>query len=208
MVPSASSPTQGPAFGLIVPGKPLRTDFVAVDATKYALSFALDIPLQTVREIVMMKLPQFDLPSGHGVLCYWQITAQLGAETRSTGFELLGALADSQPTAIFQTGWSEHDQVAELSSSGAALQVSIGVSLESLSNIQNLGNAADKVQQGKLYVAQKVAEDLFKYMLSFDTGASGGDSVVVPKNIFDRWFQRFKTRFQRDPNFFLRNSES
>jgi hypothetical protein len=229
-------------FGLIVPGKPMRTDFVAIDATKYGLSFFLDVPVTTIRELVLFKMPQFDLPAGYGVLCYWQITAvataaaapcttMMVSDPRSTGFELLGALTDAQPSAIFQTGWSEHEQVAELTAavaaaansadfsyfSGAALapmqlQVSIGLSLESLANIQNLGDTVvDRVQQGKLYVAQKVAEDLFQFMLSFDTGHGGNQQgnnnamMVVPKNIFDRWFQRFKNRFQRDPNFFLRH---
>jgi Protein of unknown function (DUF775) len=213
MAAAAATP---PAFGLIVPGKPLRTDFVAIDATKYALSFVLDVPLSTVRELVLFKMPSFAFPPGYGVLCYWQITAQtasgFGGETRSTGFEMFGALADAQPSAIFQTGWSEHEQLAELMAAatsagpGTVLQVSIGVSLESLANIQNLGDAADRVQQGKLYVAQKVAEDLFQFMLSFDTGTADNQAMmVVPKNIFDRWFQRFKSRFQRDPNFFLRH---
>jgi Protein of unknown function (DUF775) len=209
MMAAAATP---PAFGLIVPGKPLRTDFVAIDATKYALSFVLDVPLSTVRELVLFTMPSFAFPPGYGVLCYWQITAQQsGGETRSTGFEMFGALAETQPSAIFQTGWSEHEQLAELMAAattgpgGAVLQVSIGVSLESLANIQNLGDAADRVQQGKLYVAQKVAEDLFQFMLSFDNGTSGNQAMmVVPNNIFDRWFERFKSRFQRDPNFFLR----
>jgi hypothetical protein len=234
--PVASVPPAA-TFGLIIPGKPLRTGFVAIDATKYGLSFVLDVPVTSVRELVVFKMPQFNLPAGYGVLCYWQITAAAtasmrtpmgsfgGGETtihqqqRSTGFELLGALTDAQPSAIFQTGWSEHEQVAELIEAAAGgagggspsamvqLQVSIGVSLESLANIQNLGNAvADRVQQGKLFVAQKVAEDLFQFMLSFDSGhQQPAAMMVVPKNIFDRWFQRFQNRFQRDPNFFLRH---
>jgi hypothetical protein len=44
-------------------------------------------------------------------------------------------------------------------------------------------------------------------MQSFDTGAAGASQMVVPNNIFDRWFRRFENRFQRDPNFFLKSDD-
>ena len=55
--------------------------------------------------------------------------------------------------------------------------------------------------------AHKIAEDLYNYMMSFDTGgATGNQTMVVPANIFDRWWTRFEAKAKRDPNFFLKNS--
>jgi hypothetical protein len=55
--------------------------------------------------------------------------------------------------------------------------------------------------------AHKIAEDLYNYMMSFDTGgATGNQTMVVPANIFDRWWSRFEAKLKLDPNFFLKNS--
>jgi len=57
-------------------------------------------------------------------------------------------------------------------------------------------------------VAQKIAQDLYNFMLSFDTGgATGNQTMTVPANIFDRWWRRFENKLRRDPNFFLKNSD-
>ena len=106
---------------------------------------------------------------------------------------------------MFATGWSEHEQVIEMSQN--SVQITVGISLEPLANIQNVGAFSENIQRSKLFVAQMIAQDLFKFMQSFDTGDSGTNMVSVPKNIFDRWFQRFQNRFQRDPNFFLKSSD-
>jgi protein Hikeshi len=199
-------------FGLIVPGCPVRTDFSPVDATKFAMTLTcpgdIGVPLQSVREVVVFSTTT-PIPPDLGVLCYWQLTAVSSNPTSlnaSTGFELLGAITASQPSAVFQTGWSENEQLAELLSSqnSGMVTITIGLSLEPVSNIQNIGALNSKVEQGKLYVAQKIAADLFKFMQSFDTGTSGSNMMVVPNNVFDRWFRRFENRFRRDPNFFLK----
>lgn len=209
-------------FGLIVPGCPVRTDFLPVDATKFAMTMTcpgdIRVPLQSVREVVLFNAAS-TIPLDLGVLCYWQITTTAAAaptpfaNQSATGFELLGAITATQPSAVFQTGWSENEQLAELLSpqSNATMTpvtITFGLSLEPLSNVQNLGDAVlAKAGQSKLFVAQKIALDLFKFMQSFDTGTSGSSTMmVVPNNIFDRWFQRFENRFRRDPNFFLKTT--
>lgn len=199
---------------MIVPGGALKTAFVPVDTT--GLKFALQLhphdfpgPLATVREIVFFLYPNTPLPPDHGVLVYWQASVEqaLGAPPRSTGFQLLGAISHDVPSSVFQTGWSENEEVLEVSKAGLPVTVSIGVSIESKQSIVNIGDAVDP-QQNRLFVAEKIAADLFKFMQSFDTGAAGSSQMVVPNNIFDRWFKRFESRFRRDPNFFLRNDDT
>jgi hypothetical protein len=212
-----ASPSNGPQqfFGLVVPGGPVRTDFMPVDATglKFALRLNcpgdLPTPLTSVTELVFFLLPSAPLPPDLGVLCYWQIEAAAAASGQgpaaNTGFELLGAITPTRPSSVFHTGWSEHGQVIEVTSSGVPVTVTIGVSLEPLATLENVG--AINTKQGRLFIAEKIASDLFRFMQSFDTGAAGAGQMVVPNNIFDRWFKRFENRFRRDPNFFLKSDD-
>jgi hypothetical protein len=212
------SPSNGPqqAFGLVVPGGPVRTDFTPVDSTglKFALRLNcpgdLPTPLTSVTELVFFLLPSVPLPPDLGVLCYWQIEAAAAAPGQgphaSTGFELLGGITSTRPSSVFYTGWSEHGQVNEVTDIGVPVTVTIGVSLEPLANLENV--RAVNTKQGRLFIAEKIASDLFKFMQSFDTGAAGAGQMVVPNNVFDRWFKRFTNRFQRDPNFFLKSDDS
>jgi len=208
--PIAQQPQQ-PLFGLIVPGTPVITQFSQVDATKFSLTLPCDgtrIPIPSmIREIVFFLTDPSLIPANHGIMIYWQITANSVAPT-ATGFALLGAVSMDRPSAVFQTGWSENSQVADLLSTGAPTTITFGVSLEPLGNMQNVGALQTKVEQSKLHVARQIAGDLFRFMQSFDTGgAAASGSMVVPNNIFDRWFRRFENRFQRDPNFFLKQSD-
>ncbi|KAL7576000.1 hypothetical protein ACA910_000788 [Epithemia clementina (nom. ined.)] len=217
---SQYTPTQLQVLGIVIPGRPVRTDFAPADASglKYTLNLTcpgdLFPPLASIREIVFFVLPGINLPADHGVLCYVQLTAAptpsmpTTEPPPSTGFELLGAITPDQPSSILQTGWSEKEELIELSNRGTPVIVTIAASIEPLVNIQNLGVSTDvNNHRGRLYVAQQIAYDLFHFMHSFDTGAGGQGNMVVPQNIFDRWFKRFENRFQRDPNFFMKKRD-
>ncbi|GKY90910.1 hypothetical protein MPSEU_000065000 [Mayamaea pseudoterrestris] len=205
-------------FGLVVNGCPVRTDFAPVDASgqKFALRLHcpgdLPAPLSSISEIVLFLMPNVPLPPNYGVLVYWQITADVPVAPNqvppSTGFELLGSLTPTIPSRVFATGWSEHEQLLEVSSSNQPVYVTIGVALEPLQNVLNVSNAPADMHNRRLMVAQTIAYDLFTFMQSFDTGSGGSNQMVVPKNIFDRWFQRFEAKFRRDPNFMMRKKDS
>ena len=200
--------------GFIVPGGPVRTDFVPADSTgtKRALQMNcpgdLPSPLASVTELVCFLAPNCPLPPDHGVQIFFQISTQPqpGVQPASTGFELLGSLTPDRPSAVFQTGWSEHEQLLEIMSSNIPVVVTFGLSVEPLNSITNV-QGTDRLEH-RIFVAQKIAGDLFRYMQSFDTGgATGQGQMVVPANIFDRWMKRFESKFRRDPNFFLKNEE-
>ncbi|KAI2511971.1 Protein of unknown function (DUF775) [Fragilaria crotonensis] len=190
-------------LGFVVPGGPVRTDFVATDPTKLTLTLQapgdLPMPISSVSDVVCFLLPNAPLPPTYGLLIYWQVLAPDFA----TGFELLGSLTPSRPSCIFRTNWSQHDQVSTLVATPAC-QVVLGVSMERLDEIQNLPSES---YDSRLFVAQKIATDLFRFMQSFDTGTGGSNQLVVPNNIFDRWFRRFEAKFRRDPNFFMKQQD-
>jgi hypothetical protein len=64
--------------------------------------------------------------------------------------------------------------------------------------------------EDKKNVAKKIATDLFNFLQSFgDTGTGGNVKngwMMVPVNVFDRWFKRFEGKIERDPNFFMKSS--
>lgn len=237
---TATTPTT--AFGLIVPGGPVRQDFVAVDEThqKFALELNLEgssmLEVGAIHELVVFlgAAAANELKaSGKGCLVYWRIACEVPGGTMSgrppllSGFELLGSLSPDRPSAVFRTGWSEHDTILSIPPTARPLGITIGLSLEPMDAVHNLtgdsvGAAATAAAGGggglathttshaiatsrRPLVAQKIAQDLFNYMESFDTGAHGGGQMLVPKNIFERWWKRFEQKSQRDPNFFLKS---
>lgn len=147
------------------------------------------------------------------VIRYWQIvstpaphgatlTSFLATPTK-TEFELVGAIANNKPSGVFRTGWSTNETVSSAINSpcGSVVTVNLGVSIEPLGNITNVGAMPDRT----VHVAKNIALDLFNYMQSFDSGGGGAGNMVVPKNVFDRWMARFESKFRLDPNFFNKN---
>ena len=212
----------GPMIGLVVPGGPVRTDWTPIDASgmKYSLTLTspgdLPSPITIVNDLVVFLLPQSPLPPTHGILLYWQVHVGGGAAAGigggETGFEVLGSLTPTTPSAILRTGWSEHDQLISLVGGNAVhVTVTIGISIEPLPNVQNIvssGNtSSNAVAARRPLVAQRIAQDLFNFMSSFDTGGGGSGSMVVPKNVFERWWARFEAKSKRDPNFFLKQQD-
>jgi hypothetical protein len=62
-----------------------------------------------------------------------------------------------------------------------------------------LGPAAPAVQVGL---------DLFNFMQSFGTVSQvGGDQLLVPANILNRWYERLSTRLRKDPDFLTRQRD-
>lgn len=210
-----SPPTLDTVCGCFAPGAPVRTDFVPADATGLKRTLQMSCPgdLQSLGSVLHLSFflwPGTQLPPGKGMMVYWQISGlpdpnNPNLPPPSTGFELLGSLTMERPSQVFRTGWSEHEQLLEITSSNIPVVVTFGISVEPLESIENI-QVVDRVEN-RLIVAQKIAADLFRYMRSFDTGQGNHGQMLVPTNIFDRWMRRFEARFRRDPNFFLKAEE-
>ena len=74
-----------------------------------------------------------------------------------------------------------------------------------LETIRNLSIADSGVEDRRAF-AYKIARDLFEYMASFSQSGAKSDAMLVPKNIFDQWMQRFDRKYKIDPNFMMKNS--
>jgi len=193
-------------------------------------------PLTSVHQLVFFLLPDAAgaLPPNSGLLVYWQVEVSSGnngmaapVQPQQSGFELLGSLVPSEKQSeVFRTGWSERDEFIGLDRQQPTpvVRVNFGISIEPLEVVRNLTNAGNNIvgnnnlmgassgtspspADKRPLVAQKIAKDLYNFMLSFDTGgARGNQTMTVPANIFDRWWKRFEAKLKRDPNFFLKSN--
>eukprot|EP00553_Chaetoceros_curvisetus_P006607 CAMPEP_0204618314 /NCGR_PEP_ID=MMETSP0717-20131115/4999_1 /ASSEMBLY_ACC=CAM_ASM_000666 /TAXON_ID=230516 /ORGANISM="Chaetoceros curvisetus" /LENGTH=262 /DNA_ID=CAMNT_0051632019 /DNA_START=50 /DNA_END=838 /DNA_ORIENTATION=+ len=189
-----------------------------------------------VSDIVFFLLPNISLPPNTGAMLYWQaspivpiptnspfanMTMNNESQDASSGFELLGALTPNKTSAVFTTGWSTHEALLSMISKvqqnnnnmgndNNGINITLGVSMEPLTNIANLSHMSDRGVDERKHVAKRIATDLFNYLQSFDDRGTTGVGVrpgmmVVPNNVFDRWLKRFEGKIARDPNFFMKS---
>ncbi|KAL3764157.1 hypothetical protein ACHAWU_003969 [Discostella pseudostelligera] len=208
-------------LGILIPGGVVRTDFAPSDAsgTKFtlALSGISGKDIASVSELVFFLLPGIPLPPDHGALLFWQVVStpasnamsstpfSAGASTATTtDFELVGAITNNKPSGVFRTGWATNETLSTAINApySSIITINLGVSIEPISTIDNMGMIQDKTT----HVAMKIAMDLFNYMQSFNTGSGG--NMIVPNNVFDRWMKRFESKTRVDPNFFMKSSDS
>mmetsp|Transcript_12131 Transcript_12131/g.15827 ORF Transcript_12131/g.15827 Transcript_12131/m.15827 type:complete len:183 (+) Transcript_12131:201-749(+) len=177
-------------FGVVVPGRPVRTDWQQISETKFAMNIEC---AREVNDLVLFLLPGSALPPDCGAVLYWQVQ-------NGEGYEMLGAIANTRPSGVFRTGFAQHEQVLR-SVDGI---VTLGVSLEKLDTIINLDIAQAGVED-RGEVAKKIAINLFNFMQSFDEASRPG-LITVPSNVFERWMKRFEQKYKQDPNFFMGNT--
>jgi hypothetical protein len=205
-------------LGVLIPGGVVRTDFSPSDpsGTKFTLALTgiSGSDISAVSELVFFLLPGVQLPHDHGALLYWQIistppsnsmsSTPFSSGVNTTEFELVGAIANHKPSGVFRTGWATNETIsAVIKSPSSNVTINLGVSIEPMSSVQNMGMIQDKTT----HLAMKIAMDLFNYMQSFDTGVGGGGNMLVPKNVFDRWMSRFEAKARVDPNFLMKSAD-
>jgi len=202
-------------FGLIVPGRNILTDFVPTDHTGTKFTMTLNFPCTSnedspfsVTDLVFFLLPNIHLPENRGASLYW--SAAVSGSSNASGFELLGALTPSKPSAVYRTGWASHEALLSLSqsfspSSPYGITITLGVSIEPLESIANLGISKGGVEERK-NEGKKIAMNLYNFLQSFDDGGNARAGwMTVPTNVFDRWFKRFEEKLKRDPSFFMKD---
>ena len=175
-------------FGIVVPGRPLISEFQPVSDSKAVA--VLDFPT-LVTEITFFLLPSSPVPPGYGAILYYSID--------QVHWELIGAISPEKPSGIFRTGWPTKEELA------GCPAVFLGVSLEPMTVIENLEMTTSGFED-RFNFAHKIALDLFQYMASFSSSSSPAGMMAVPTNIFDRWMERFERKYRLDPNFMLKQS--
>ncbi|GAB4819785.1 hypothetical protein N2152v2_006831 [Parachlorella kessleri] len=81
----------------------------------------------------------------------------------------------------------------------------IGVSLEPLAEVSQKEGSKLGAKED---FAKMVGLDLFNFMQSFGGVAQvGGDQLLVPSNILNRWYERLSTRLRKDPDYLTRQRD-
>ena len=54
--------------------------------------------------------------------------------------------------------------------------------------------------------AQKLAKNLYNYLDSFNENQDHNNQLLaVPVNFFDKWYNKFLTKYNIDPNFLMKS---
>ena len=116
-----------------------------------------------------------------------------------SGMTFIGAIANARPSDIFHTSWSLNPNVNQLT------EVKLVVQIQPLADIETQVTITQETQIGKNY-ANLVAENLFNFLMSFDQDPNMAQSgmMVVPQNSLSRWMDKFKQKYDRDPNFIFK----
>ena len=144
-----------------------------------------------VRELCIFLLNSFTLPADKALAVYIQ--------SPGSPFLFCGAVTLSRPSAVLTLPWPDPGSGGEMrltASGDAPLSAKIGVSVEDLAALPSLDVSAEKRIER---LAMKVGENLFNFMQSF-CGVDGS-KLVVPMDILDRWFKKFRERAKRDPEY-------
>lgn len=178
-----------PFFGLIVPGQPVITNFRKVAKSKF--SAQLHNPI-SIDNICFFFRPGIKIPP-LGVVVYFSID--------SKQWHLLGSISSDKPSEIFKTGWSTFPAMAPCKS------VMLGISVESIDTVKNLQRG---VRRDSRELAMHVAKNLHSFMTSFakpvPPALGISNAIIVPTDIVDRWMTKFKSKYDKDPTFFIPKS--
>lgn len=189
--PVPNDSNSSPLFGVVVPGRPVITEFTPIESTK---AVALLPEPSLIPDLTFFLLPTTPVPHGYGAILYYALPPYFNH------WEIIGSISPEKPSGSFRTGWTT-TKSEEIS--GCPV-VQLGVSLEPLETIANLSLTYSGVEE-RFEFAHKIALDLFRYMTSFSQSSQPG-MMLVPNNVFDSWMKRFEDKYQRDPNFMMKSS--
>jgi molecular chaperone DnaK (HSP70) len=97
-----SSPTSQ-LFGLVIPGRPIITEFQLINATR---AMTLIENPATISEITFFLMLTTAIPLGHGVVLYYATPPPLN------NWVLIGTVDPHKPSGIFCTGWSANPELS------------------------------------------------------------------------------------------------
>ena len=177
---------------MIVPGRPILTQFRQISSSKYELEIANP---SSVSEIVFVLLRPDLLNAELGLNVY--STARSESEWR-----LIGAISKNCPSTIIRTGWTSVLMRGVRS-------VRIGVSLEPIREVVNAHRVISTDQERKKNYPIKIAENLYHYLSSFirKDPMSGVEHFVVPANALRSWIAKIQRKLTLDPSFLFKRED-
>ncbi|KAK9368049.1 hypothetical protein V1509DRAFT_624108 [Lipomyces kononenkoae] len=200
-------------FGAICAGRPVQTNLQQVDESKFV--FQIEDGAR-VNHIVVFLLP--------GTVLDPTVAASVYFQWPGKPFELLGAISNSKPSAIFRvnqgttvtTSSSSMDDMVDDVPSAEAITISLGISIEPAAQVEaQLNELRAKTNGGNstalaVRTAPKATVDpnstaalagkIMSHAFNFLSGFATPDGMVSLKS-FNDWWQKFQGKLARDPQF-------
>ncbi|KAK9466484.1 hypothetical protein V1512DRAFT_208451 [Lipomyces arxii] len=211
-------------FGAICAGRPVQTNLQQLDTTKFM--FLIEDGAK-VNHIVVFLLPGTVLDPNAAASVYFQWPGK--------PFQLLGAVSNNKPSAIFRVNQSKNalhstatasidDMVDDNASTVAPITISLGISIEPASEVEaqlaqmrGAFSNADSDPTNALVVRNQaktpvdpnstaaLANKIMSHAFNFLSGFATNDGMVSLKS-FNDWWQKFQGKLAMDPQF-LQNLE-
>lgn len=196
--------TSSDAFvGVIIPGQNVRYDFTPMDGNRWTMHLG-----NAADTFVVFLMPSSPLPNGYGLSIYLAQAGDLSS------FVFLGALKPTHTSSLFRVPAMFLDSLAPV-------QIVLGISLEKMEDIENLGQTRQQpLQQAhaatRLALAERVLESFYNFVSSYAQcvrPAEGGwqrvaqetagqsteqEYVVIPASFVAKWRDRVSTQLQKD----------
>ncbi|XP_054161846.1 protein OPI10 homolog [Oppia nitens] len=200
-------------FGLIVSGRLVQTDFVAVDVNKFLITIQ---NADDINHVVVFMTGLQPFPEGMAGSVYFSFPDPSSPPT----WIYLGFISNEKPSAIFKITKLKQTSLANVGSTvghGFGFQqpieahfAQIGISMEPIVTISQMmadPNANVSQQNNFDEFAIKTAENLFNYCTSFSNTLTNfinspfTGQQFVPIHTIQQWYENFTRRLKIDPKF-------
>ena len=177
-----------PPFGIIIPGQPALYNFEQI-GEHGVLTIQNPKSINVLSFFMNQPLGGADM----GAALYYSTPPNY------QNLIFIGAIANARPSDIFHPGFALNPDV------NVHREIKLVIQLKNLSEIETNVLIAQETDLQKDY-AKKVAHNLFNYLKSFDNQKSG-NTMVVPVNSLEKWFEKFTRKYDMDPNFVYKTQE-
>lgn len=203
-------------FAVLVAGRLVQTNSQQVDETKVLYNLE---DISGANHIVVFMTGQTPFPDGYGGAVFLNVPSPENGESK---WLLLGHITNQKPSAIFKITGLKHDSRSTQNvftgmPNNAAFTPSqphhaqLGIAVAPLAELAQqtpiTGVSAPKASTFVEFT-EKMLLTFYNYAASFATskqticsGFGSASEEYVPMSTLNKWFQEFKSKLQRDPNF-------
>lgn len=197
-------------FGIIVAGQLVQTNFQIVGEKQFLVNIA---KAENVNHIVVFLTGSMPFPDGCGGLVYFSFPDPQSPPC----WHLLGYISNDKPSAIFKISNLRDISKYALNSDGTtlmfgqgdiSLNAQIGISVESLANIQQQCPASltESVSvPACIEFSQKMLKNFINYASSFMVTQSemtpNPTESFIPVSALRNWYTNFERRLMQNPYF-------
>lgn len=174
------------AFGCVVSGRLVQTNFTQVDQLKMFLEIK---DATNVKHICLFMTGVVALPADAAATLHFAWGPDFN------DWQYIGFLCNNKPSSIFQ--------ITPPSDTTKENDLRVGISIEPLQSAMVVYNAnqeakLQKTSKNQTQIAENILQNLFNYVSSFNS-----PSGLIPYSYLEKWYNNFLEKLKRDPNFFI-----